>query len=71
MGEPGQHEALLKAMLSRPNVCCRNWIASQYDHEVQGGSVIKRSWKAAGHARRCRVVRPVLGSQRGSLSPRP
>jgi phosphoribosylformylglycinamidine (FGAM) synthase-like enzyme len=27
--------------LDRPNVCSREWITRQYDHEVQGASVIK------------------------------
>jgi phosphoribosylformylglycinamidine synthase len=33
--------ALLLEMLGRPNICDRSWIARQYDHEVQGSSVIK------------------------------
>lgn len=28
-------------MLSHPNVCSREWIIRQYDHEVQAGTVIK------------------------------
>jgi phosphoribosylformylglycinamidine synthase len=41
ISEPKKHGSLLMAMLSRPNICSKNWIARQYDHEVQGGSVIK------------------------------
>jgi phosphoribosylformylglycinamidine synthase len=33
-------EALLKA-LAHPNVASKHWIIRQYDHEVQGGSVVK------------------------------
>src|SRR5262249_10507848 len=33
-------EALLK-ILSSYNVCSKEWIIRQYDHEVQGGSVLK------------------------------
>src|SRR5262249_5872683 len=33
-------EALLK-ILSSYNVCSKEWIVRQYDHEVQGGSVVK------------------------------
>jgi phosphoribosylformylglycinamidine synthase len=31
----------LKALLSRYNVCSKEYVVRQYDHEVQGGSVIK------------------------------
>jgi len=41
LSEPEDHGPLLKAILSRPNICARNWIARQYDHEVQGSSVVK------------------------------
>lgn len=34
-------EAVLKEMLRRPNIACKEWIQRQYDHEVQGNSVIK------------------------------
>ena len=37
LSEPQRHGLVLRAMLSRPNICSRNWIARQYDHEVQGG----------------------------------
>ncbi len=32
---------VLKEMLSRLNVCSKEYVVRQYDHEVQGGSVIK------------------------------
>jgi phosphoribosylformylglycinamidine synthase subunit PurL len=32
---------ILRDMLSHPNVCTKEWIIRQYDHEVQGGSIIK------------------------------
>jgi len=66
IGEPGDHGALLADMLERPNICARNWIARQYDHEVQGGSVIK---PLVGRRRDTPsdavVIRPVLDSHRG------
>ncbi len=34
------NDSLLK-ILASPNVCSKEWIIRQYDHEVQGGSVIK------------------------------
>lgn len=66
LSEPENHGALLNTVLSRPNVCARNWIARQYDHEVQGGSVIK---PLVGRGREVPsdavVVRPILDSSRG------
>ncbi|HCS50772.1 MAG TPA: hypothetical protein DIW81_04145, partial [Planctomycetaceae bacterium] len=34
------NQTLLKT-LGAPNVCSKEWIIRQYDHEVQGGSVVK------------------------------
>ncbi len=39
--EPAELGAELKALLSRYNVCSKEYVVRQYDHEVQGGSVIK------------------------------
>ena len=56
----------LLQILAAPNVCSKEWIIRQYDHEVQGGSVIK---PLVGVARRrpgdAAVVMPVLGSWAG------
>ena len=64
--EPEDHGSLLKEILSRPNICSRNWIIRQYDHEVQGGSVIKhlvgKGRDVPGDAV---VIRPVLEKRRG------
>jgi len=66
LSEPKKHGSLLKSMLSRPNICSKNWIARQYDHEVQGGSVIKPLvGKRRDMASDAVVVRPVLHSNRG------
>ena len=66
LDEPTRCGPLLRAMLARPNICARNWIVRQYDHEVQGGSVIKplvgRDRDVPSDAA---VVRPVLESTRG------
>jgi phosphoribosylformylglycinamidine synthase len=66
ISEPLDHGKVLKAMISRPNLCARNWIARQYDHEVQGGSVVK---PLVGRRRDvpsdAAVVRPILGSAIG------
>jgi phosphoribosylformylglycinamidine synthase len=57
--------ALLQIMAA-PNVASKEWIIRQYDHEVQGGSVIKPLVGAAqdgpGDAA---VIRPVLASSKG------
>ncbi len=58
-------ETLLK-ILAAPNVASKEWIIRQYDHEVQGGSVIKPLVGATedgpGDAA---VFRPVLASRKG------
>jgi phosphoribosylformylglycinamidine synthase II len=62
---PNHTETLLK-ILSSPNVCSKEWIIRQYDHEVQGGSVIKPLVglhdDGPGDAA---VLAPVLGSWTG------
>ena len=59
-------ETLLLDILGRPNICSKEWIYRQYDHEVQGGSVIK---PLVGVDRDINsdasVTRPVLSSDRG------
>ncbi len=34
-------DELLTALLAHPNIASKHWIVRQYDHEVQGGSVVK------------------------------
>ncbi|MFZ0132643.1 MAG: AIR synthase-related protein, partial [Desulfobacterales bacterium] len=64
--EPTGIGRLLADMLARPNICSKEWIFRQYDHEVQGGSVIK---PLAGADRDVNsdasVTRPLLDSMRG------
>lgn len=63
--EPTEHEHLLEEMLSRPNICSKEWISRQYDHEVQGGSVIK-PLVGEGEVHSDAVVsKPVLDSEKG------
>jgi phosphoribosylformylglycinamidine synthase II len=56
----------LRKILSSYNVCSKEWIIRQYDHEVQGGTVIKplvgEKHDSPGDAA---VVTPVLGSWTG------
>ena len=63
---PDDYGAVLHDMLARPNICSKAWISRQYDHEVQGTSVIKplvgKDGKMATDAS---VIRPVLNGTRG------
>ncbi|MCC6494094.1 MAG: phosphoribosylformylglycinamidine synthase subunit PurL [Pirellulales bacterium] len=63
---PGSHNDDLLAILSSLNVASKEWIIRQYDHEVQGGSVIKPLVGAACDGPSdAAVLRPVLESRRG------
>jgi phosphoribosylformylglycinamidine synthase subunit PurSL len=66
LGPPRDYETLLTDLLARPNIASKEWIIRQYDHEVQGGSVIKplvgRRRDVTGDAA---VIRPVVDSLRG------
>ncbi len=55
----------LSALLSHPNIASKHWIIRQYDHEVQGGSVVKPlvGPEADGPADAA-VLRPKLDSHR-------
>ncbi|MBI5579540.1 MAG: phosphoribosylformylglycinamidine synthase [Deltaproteobacteria bacterium] len=72
----GLHEPVLKApadinrllpdLLERPNICSTEWVIRQYDHEVQGTSVIKPLIGAERDVNSdAAVLRPVLGSAHG------
>ncbi len=64
--EPTAFGRLLTDMLARPNICSKEWIFRQYDHEVQGGSVIKPLVGADHDVNSdASVTRPLLDSQRG------
>ncbi len=66
LGVPGDCGTLILDMLSRPNICSKEWVCRQYDHEVQGTSVIKPLVGAARDVPSdAAVIRPVLTSQRG------
>jgi phosphoribosylformylglycinamidine synthase len=56
----------LRKILGSLNVCSKEWVIRQYDHEVQGGSVVKPLVGAANDGPSdAAVVRPVLSSRRG------
>jgi len=66
MSEPLDYNKLLLDILERPNICSKEWIVRQYDHEVQGGSVVK---PLVGEERDTNsdasVLRPILSSDKG------
>ncbi len=56
----------LKQILGSLNVCSKEWVIRQYDHEVQAGSVIKPLVGAAGDGPSdAAVVRPDIRTPRG------
>ena len=66
LGEPKNMGKLLLDILARPNICSKEWIARQYDHEVQGTSVIKPMIGAGRDVHGdAAVIRPVLESDKG------
>jgi len=56
---------LLRQLLAHPNIASKKWVVRQYDHEVQGGSVIKPfvGMKQQGPSDAA-VIRPKLDSNR-------
>ncbi len=55
-------------ILRAPNVASKEWVIRQYDHEVQGASVLKplQGIENDGPGDAC-IVTPVLGSHRGVI----
>ncbi len=63
---PVDNNQALLAILGSLNVASKEWVIRQYDHEVQGGSVIKPLVGAANDGPSdAAVVRPRLESRRG------
>jgi len=64
---PDLGEALLQ-ILGSWNVCSKEWVIRQYDHEVQGGSVLKPlvgiNSDGPGDAA---IIRPILDSEMGVI----
>ncbi|MDI6776521.1 MAG: AIR synthase-related protein [Syntrophales bacterium] len=64
--EPEDMGQALKDMLSRLNICSKESVVRQYDHEVQGGSVIKPLVGVANDGPSdAAVIRPILDSFEG------
>jgi phosphoribosylformylglycinamidine synthase len=66
LAEPEDASGLLLDILARPNICSKEWIIRQYDHEVQGTSVVKPLvGKERDVISDAVVIRPVLDSVQG------
>ncbi len=64
--EPANYGKALAKMLSRLNICSKESVVRQYDHEVQAGSVIKPLVGAANDGPSdAAVIRPLLDSMEG------
>ncbi len=56
----------LKKLLSHYDICSKEWIVRQYDHEVQGGTVLKPLVGISNDGPSdAAIVKPVLDSNRG------
>ncbi len=63
---PKDYEQTLLAVLGRWNVCSKEYVVRQYDHEVQGGSVVKPLAGARNDGPSdAAVIRPDLSSLEG------
>lgn len=63
---PDHYEGELTQILGHPDVASKEWIIRQYDHEVQGGSVLKSLvGPGADGPNDAAVIRPKLGSNKG------
>ena len=56
----------LKKLLAHPNIASKEWVIRQYDHEVQGGSVVKPLTGIVNDGPSdASVVKPLLDSNKG------
>jgi phosphoribosylformylglycinamidine synthase len=66
--EPADYTALLGALLARPNICSKEAWVRQYDHEVQGMSVVKPFVGVQNDGPSdAAVLRPLLDSLEGII----
>jgi phosphoribosylformylglycinamidine synthase len=57
---------MLKKLLAHPNIASKEWVIRQYDHEVQGGSIVKPLTGIVNDGPSdASVVKPLLDSQKG------
>lgn len=68
ISEPENLNKTLCDMLSRPNITSSEFISQQYDHEVQGGSVLKPLQGKGRVNADATITRPVLDSKKGVIT---
>jgi phosphoribosylformylglycinamidine synthase len=61
----GIYTKILEEMLENKNLCGFSFISEQYDHEVQGGSVLKPLCGRGRINTEAQVFRPLLSSKKG------
>lgn len=65
LAEPKNYAITMQAMLSRLNICSKEFVASQYDHNVQGSAVLGPLQGKGRVFAEATVSRPVLNNPRG------
>ncbi len=65
IAQPKDYADTVLNMLSRLNICSKEFISTQYDHEVQAGSVLKPLQGPGRVYAEASVTKPVLTSSRG------
>lgn len=66
LAEPSDYKKVLKQLLASGDICSKEAIVRQYDHEVQGTSVVKPfSGKKRDAPNDAAVISPILGSDKG------
>ena len=66
LSSQSEFESTLEKILASPNVASKHWVIRQYDHEVQGGSVVKPLvGPMCDGPSDAAVVRPRLTSMKG------
>lgn len=62
---PGDYSQTLLAMMARLNICSKEFVAAQYDHNVQGSAVLGPLQGKGRVFAESTVTRPVLDNPRG------
>jgi phosphoribosylformylglycinamidine synthase subunit PurSL len=64
-GDSPNLQTALESLLSHPNIASKHWIIQQYDHEVQGRTMVKPLTGPNDGPSDAAVITPVEGSTRG------
>ena len=63
--EPSDYGQTLKEMMGRLNICSKEFVATQYDHEVQAGSVLKPLQGKGRVYADTSITKPLITSPKG------